>query len=251
MSAASARRSSAEAPWSKDLRPCRDGSGGKQRTSRRNELPSRHWRQWHRPRLYRHPIGQPSAGQGPAVRQTRVRHLLVGSVNQRQAGLGVTDHDHLRVGAAGQLDCGLDALPLEQLVADALRDDVLEVLDAACLDALAFGFLALFSGARIPSAVRPAGPAASPRSRVSVSRAAGGRAAARFPLSRRAAAPGPGVRCGSAAPSPRASPSKARSRCSPRSPPASPTGNLESAAPLCSLSPIFWNSSAAPAGSRW
>ena len=45
--------------------------------------------------------------------------------------------------ALHQLHRRLDALPLEQLVADALADDVLEVLDAGGFDALALGFLLL------------------------------------------------------------------------------------------------------------
>src|SRR6185312_2008115 len=69
--------------------------------------------------------------------------LLVAAEHPRQPGLRVADDDDLRVGTRRQLFRRLDALPLEQLLADPRRDDALEVGDALCLDALALGLLLL------------------------------------------------------------------------------------------------------------
>src|SRR5436190_1322524 len=55
----------------------------------------------------------------------------------------VAEHDDLRVRALRQLMGDLDRLPLQELRADALGDDRLEVRDALGLDALAIRLLPL------------------------------------------------------------------------------------------------------------
>src|SRR5437660_12882673 len=48
--------------------------------------------------------------------------------DERQPLLAGTDDDNLAVGGLGQLQGGVDALPLEKLLRDPLSDDVLEKL---------------------------------------------------------------------------------------------------------------------------
>src|SRR5438132_10810458 len=67
--------------------------------------------------------------------------LLVGE-DDGKAAL-VAEHDDLRVRALRQLVGDLDRLPLQELRADALGDDRLEVRDALGLDALAIRLLPL------------------------------------------------------------------------------------------------------------
>src|SRR5919108_5765983 len=62
--------------------------------------------------------------------------------NDGQAALVAQQHD-LAVRALRQLVRDLDRLPLQQLGADALGDDVLEIGDALALDALALRLLSL------------------------------------------------------------------------------------------------------------
>src|SRR5262245_3730236 len=76
-------------------------------------------------------------------RQASVPSLLLVPQNNRQTGLRAPDHDHFRIRAVGQLLGGFDAFPLEQLGADALRHDPLEIGDALRLDALALRLLLL------------------------------------------------------------------------------------------------------------
>src|SRR6266404_1420285 len=60
---------------------------------------------------------------------------------QRKSVLGIPDDDNLGIRARCQFLRGFDALPFEQLRADACGDDLLEVRNALRLDALAFRFL--------------------------------------------------------------------------------------------------------------
>src|SRR5262245_30525214 len=71
----------------------------------------------------------------------RFRSLV--AEDDRQAVLARADHDDFRVGALGDLHRRLDALPLQELLGDPLRDDALEVGDALRFDPLALGLLAL------------------------------------------------------------------------------------------------------------
>jgi hypothetical protein len=64
--------------------------------------------------------------------------------HQRQSVLGVADDDDLGVGALGQGLRGLNAFPLQELRADSLGHDLLEVMDALGFNPLAVRFLALF-----------------------------------------------------------------------------------------------------------
>src|SRR5258708_34783760 len=61
--------------------------------------------------------------------------------NQRQSILVVANDDDLSVYALGKIFRGLDSLPFQELRADALRDDLLEVANALGFNALALGFL--------------------------------------------------------------------------------------------------------------
>ena len=70
-----------------------------------------------------------------------IRYSLLAAENDREARLGIPDDDDLRIRAARQLFGRFDPLPFEQLRADALRHDPLEVGDALGLDALALGLL--------------------------------------------------------------------------------------------------------------
>src|SRR6266404_6958535 len=64
------------------------------------------------------------------------------SQNNRQPVLPAADYHHLRVLALGQRLRRLNALPLQQLRADALRHNLLEVANAGRLNAFALGLLA-------------------------------------------------------------------------------------------------------------
>src|SRR5262249_42956286 len=79
-----------------------------------------------------------------ACEAAQPRDLFLAAEDDRQPVLAAADDDDLRVAARGQLLRGLDPLPLEELGADALCDDPLEVGDPLRLDALALGFLLLF-----------------------------------------------------------------------------------------------------------
>src|SRR5262249_32282664 len=63
--------------------------------------------------------------------------------DDREPALRISDHHHLGVGRQRELLGGLDALPLEEILADARGHDPLEVGDALGLDPLALGFLLL------------------------------------------------------------------------------------------------------------
>src|SRR6266542_427671 len=67
--------------------------------------------------------------------------LLLSRVDERQPVLRVADDDYLGVLALHELHRRLDAFPLEEFLAVALGDDVLEVLDAGGFHALALSFL--------------------------------------------------------------------------------------------------------------
>jgi hypothetical protein len=69
--------------------------------------------------------------------------LFVAAEHQRQPRFRVAHDDDLGIRAGRQLLGRLDALPLEELRADALRDDSLEVGDALRFDALPLRFLLL------------------------------------------------------------------------------------------------------------
>mmetsp|Transcript_28586 Transcript_28586/g.68171 ORF Transcript_28586/g.68171 Transcript_28586/m.68171 type:complete len:293 (-) Transcript_28586:94-972(-) len=73
----------------------------------------------------------------------RVSLHLVGGEEDREGVSGVADKDNLGVGRLRQTLRGLDALPLQELLRDALRHDALEVCDAAGFDGLALRLLAL------------------------------------------------------------------------------------------------------------
>src|SRR5262245_11411971 len=98
------------------------------------------------------PPSSPAASRSPAARSRSDRRTSgqrapelpsLASEDQRQAVLPGSDHHHLRVRALREVLGGFDALPAQQLLADAGGDDALEVRDADGLDALALGLLAL------------------------------------------------------------------------------------------------------------
>src|SRR6266571_5454964 len=78
-----------------------------------------------------------------AATTDRSGRALLGLEDQRQAGAGAADHDHLCVGAVGQLLGRLDPLPFQELRADPRRHDALEVGDPLRLDPLALRLLLL------------------------------------------------------------------------------------------------------------
>src|SRR4029077_4450706 len=82
-------------------------------------------------------------GRDPPAAGLRSLRPLLRPEKQRQPGLAAAHHDDLRVRRRGELLGGLDALPLEELLADPLRDDLLEIGDALRLYTLALGFLLL------------------------------------------------------------------------------------------------------------
>src|SRR5438093_12660396 len=85
----------------------------------------------------------PPIATAAAIRAIVCASRLLLAEDDRQTGLRVADDADLRVAARRQLLGGLDPFPLEQLRADALRDDALEVGDALRLDTLALGLLLL------------------------------------------------------------------------------------------------------------
>src|SRR5262245_2290174 len=78
------------------------------------------------------PTGRP--GRSPAPVPTPLRPRVE---DDRQSSLAVTHDDHLRVVRHREALRRLDALPLQQAVADTLRNGRLKVPDALRLDALA------------------------------------------------------------------------------------------------------------------
>src|SRR5206468_5731211 len=70
--------------------------------------------------------------------------LAFAAQNNGQPGPRIPDHDNLGIAARGELFGRLDSFPLEQLRADPLCDDALEVGNALRLDALPLRLLLLF-----------------------------------------------------------------------------------------------------------
>src|SRR4029450_3842953 len=113
-------------------------------------------------------IGSSNGGPRPIPPETQTRspgadHGLAPRSNtrpsltredQRQPDFRVPDHDALGVLTLRHFHRGLDAFPLEQLLADALRDDALEVGNALRLDGLARGLL----GLAVQTEVHPVAP---------------------------------------------------------------------------------------------
>lgn len=73
------------------------------------------------------------------------------SQNQRQAVLAVSNHDDFRIGALRKTLGGFNSLPFQQLRADSLRHNLLEVPDAGRFNPLALGFLCLLGWTRRPA----------------------------------------------------------------------------------------------------
>src|SRR5262245_22944384 len=78
------------------------------------------------------------------ARASRARASLpVSRIDQWETVSRIPDDDHFGILTLDQFHRRLDAFPLEELFADALRDDVLEILNTRGLDPFAFGFLLL------------------------------------------------------------------------------------------------------------
>src|SRR5215470_508417 len=86
-----------------------------------------------------------AAGHNPASHK---HHKLL-SEDERQAVLSAAHHNHLAVRTLGQSFRRLNPFPLQQLRADSLSDDLLEVADALRFDSLALRFLRFFLQAEI------------------------------------------------------------------------------------------------------
>src|SRR5450759_5519693 len=86
---------------------------------------------------HREDLSSSLGGQAPTLPAV----LLALSQDQRKPVLAAADHHNFGIRTLGQVFRGLDAFPFQQLRADALSHDLLEVADARGFDPLALGFL--------------------------------------------------------------------------------------------------------------
>src|ERR1035437_4074290 len=71
------------------------------------------------------------------------------SEDQRQAVLAAADHHNFGIRTLSQIFRGFNAFPFQQLRADALGDNLLEIADARSFDPLTLGFLLFFLQAKL------------------------------------------------------------------------------------------------------